>query len=285
MRRIAAVALVIVLAACGGRPPEPEPPDAVPTPAASPTTAPTASPTPTATPEPGSTPPAWLFQRPLPKDANGYGKVMPTPPELQNRHFTMPDRLPPLPGDGFASRIEKVPDDVLARSSWTPECPVVRDDLRWVRVSFHGFDGRRHTGELLVASAAAKPLVSVFHQLWDANFPLEEMRITRAEELDAEPTGDGSNTGVFTCKPMPGGGWSEHAKGMAIDVNPFHNPYVKGPLVLPELASAYLDRGRLAPGMIRPGDAVTSAFASIGWQWGGNWQRSKDYMHFSANGR
>jgi hypothetical protein len=283
MRRIATAALVVMLSACGGQQPEPEQPDAVPSSTAPPTATP--SPPPSATPEPGSTPPGWLFRRPLPKDANGYGKVMPTPPELQNRHFTMPDHLPALPGDGFASRVDKVPDDVLARSSWTPACPVSREDLRWVRLTFHGFDERRHTGELLVSSAAANPLVSVFSQLWDARFPLEEMRITRADELDAEPTGDGSNTGAFTCKPMPGGGWSEHAKGMAIDVNPFHNPYVRGALVLPELASAYLDRDRDAPGMIRPGDAVTRAFASIGWQWGGSWQRSKDYMHLSANGR
>jgi hypothetical protein len=232
-------------------------------------------------------PPDWLFTRPLPRDDNGYGTVMPTPPELRNRRFTLPDRLPALPGEGFASRIESVPDDVIARSSWTDECPVARDDLRWVRLTFHGFDGRRHTGELLVATAAAKPIVEVFRRLYDASFPFEEMRITRADELDAEPTGDGNNTGAFTCKPMPFGStaWSEHAKGLAIDVDPFMNPYVKGAVVLPELASAYLDRSRQEPGMIHAGDVVTRAFASIGWQWGGAWQHSKDYMHFSATGR
>jgi hypothetical protein len=213
--------------------------------------------------------------------------VIPTPPELQNRYFTLPDRLPPLPGEGFASRIDAVPDHVLARSSWTPQCPVTRDDLRWLRLAFRGFDGQRHTGELLVNASAAESLVEVFRRLYEADFPMEELRITRAEELDAEPTGDGNNTGAFTCKPMPFGSseWSEHAKGMAVDVNPFLNPYVKGAVVLPELASAYLDRGREGAGMVRAGDEVTRAFASIGWQWGGNWRRSKDYMHFSANGR
>jgi hypothetical protein len=37
--------------------------------------------------------------------------------------------------------------------------------------------------------------------------------------------------------------------------------------------------------MIRPGDAVVQVFAEVGWSWGGNWQKSKDFMHFSANGR
>lgn len=280
-------ALVLCLAACAGPVPEAKPP--VPT-GPSISTPTTESPTPapsTAAPEPGSVPPAWLGTRVLPRDANGYGRIVPTPPELQNRHFTLPDTIPALAGDGFASRVDPVPDDVLARSSWNNRCPVTRDDLRWVRLTFHGFDGNRHTGELLVNARAAASLVTVFRALYEADFPIEEMRITRADELDAEPTGDGNNTGAFTCKPMPFGSteWSEHAKGLAIDVNPFLNPYLKGPVVLPELASAYADRSRTAPGMIHAGDAVTRAFASIGWQWGGSWQHSKDFMHFSANGR
>ncbi len=155
-----------------------------------------------------------------------------------------------------------------------------------MRLAFWGFDGRRHTGELLVNADAVDAIVQVFGRLYQERFPLEEMRITRAEELDAEPTGDGNNTGAFTCRPLHGTTqWAEHAYGRAIDVNPFQNPYVKGDMLIPELASAYADRSRQAPGMIRPGDAVTEAFAAVGWQWGGNWQRSKDHMHFSANGR
>ena len=163
-----------------------------------------------------------------------------------------------------------------------------------MRVAFWGFDDRRHSGELLVNADAAEALVQVFGQLYAARFPIEEMRITRAEELDAEPTGDGNNTGAFTCRPLHGTTtWAQHAYGLAVDVNPFQNPYIKPPgatgvagdMLIPELAAAYLDRSRQAPGMIRPGDAVVQAFASIGWGWGGNWQRAKDYMHFSANGR
>ena len=65
-----------------------------------------------------------------------------------------------------------------------------------------------------------------------------------ADELDAPPTGDGNNTGAFACRPTRGAtSYSQHAYGLAIDVNPFQNPYVKGDLVLPELASSYLERG------------------------------------------
>ena len=111
------------------------------------------------------------------------------------------------------------------------------------------------------------------------------MRITRLDELDAPPTGDGNNTGAFACRPTVGQTtFSQHAYGLAIDVNPFQNPYVKGDLVLPELSSAYLDRGDVRAGMILPGDVVVDAFAAIGWEWGGDWRTLKDYQHFSQNG-
>lgn len=247
---------------------------------------PSPSPTRTATVEPGSVPPVWLGQRPLPKAANGLGEIQPTPPELRDRRFTLPDQLPELPGDGFGSRIDVAPADVLARSSWRPRCPVAAKDLRWVRLTFWGFDDQRHTGELLLNADAAASAVDAFRQLYAARFPIEEMRITRADELDAAPTGDGNNTSAFTCKPLRGTTtWSEHAKGRAIDINPFDNPYLADDVLIPELASAYADRSRQAPGMIHSGDAVTRAFASVGWGWGGDWKHSKDFMHFSANGR
>lgn len=258
-------------------------------PGSEPTTAPhpTITSTPTPTPEPGSVPPEWLGTRVLPIDkSTGYAQVQDTPTELRNRHFTLPDTVDPLPGDGFASRIDRVPDDVLARSSWEAECPVRADQLRWVRLTFWGFDDARHTGELLVNADAAQAMVAAFERLYDAKYPIEEMRITPADELEAEPTGDGNNTSAFTCRPIAHGSttWSEHSYGRAVDVNPFLNPYVKGDVVIPELASAYLDRGRTDPGVIHADDAVTRAFASVGWIWGGSWQHSKDYMHFSANG-
>jgi hypothetical protein len=275
--------MITLLAACGRPSQSPEQTAA---PVASPTSTIAASPTRMPTPEPGSEAPPWLGTRPLPLAANGLGEIQPTPPELQDRHFTLPDQLPALPGSGFASRVEVAPDDVVARSSWTPDCPVARQDLRWVRLTFWGFDDRRHTGELLVNADAAAAVVKAFAQLYAAQFPIEEMRITRADELDAAPTGDGNNTSAFTCKPLRGTTtWSEHAKGRAIDINPFDNPYEKGDVLIPELASAYADRSRQAPGMIHSGDAVARAFASVGWGWGGDWNHSKDYMHVSVNGR
>jgi hypothetical protein len=189
---------------------------------------------------------------------DGFGEIRPTPPELVDRRLDTPDELPPPPDATFRSRIVKVPDDVAARSSWSPECPVALDDLRYVTLTFLGFDGDAHTGELLVNASVADDVVHVFEQIYAARFPIEEMRIVRRDELDAPPTGDGNDTGAFACRPATGGSeWSEHAYGLAVDVNPFQNPYVRGDVVVPELA---------------------------GWGWGGDFQTLTDPMHFSATG-
>ena len=64
-----------------------------------------------------------------------------------------------------------------------------------------------------------------------------------------------------------------------------HHFPTKGDLVLPELASSYLDRSWRRPGMILEGGPVIAAFESVGWHWGGYWRSLKDRHHFSANDR
>lgn len=230
--------------------------------------------------------PAWLGTRVLPTNPDGSVSARRTPPELDPRTLRTLDHLPPPADGGFHARVVAVPAAVAARSSWEPACPVALADLRYVTVSFWGFDAKAHTGEMLVHRDAADGFVRVFHRLFDARYPIEEMRVTSRADLDAPPTGDGNNTSAFACRPTRGkSSWSQHAYGLAVDVNPFQNPYTNGARVLPELASAYLDRAEPRPGMIRPGDQVTGAFGSIGWHWGGLWHDPTDYMHFSANNR
>lgn len=233
----------------------------------------------------GMAPPEWLGSRPLPLRAGeDNGVAQPTPPELEDRRLWTTDHLPPPPDDVFhVQLVTPPPADVIARSTWTEACPVVQEDLAWLTVSFFGFDHRFHTGELLVNTAHAEAIAGVFEELHAMRFPIEEMRVTTQEALDAPPTGDSNNTSSFVCRPAVNStSWSRHAHGTAVDINPFHNPYVKGDLVIPELASAYLDRDRHDPGMVAAD--VVGLFADIGWGWGGNWISASDWMHFSDTG-
>jgi acetyl esterase/lipase len=178
--------------------------------------------------------PDWLGTRPLPIAPSGFGEVRETPPELRDRRLVTVSTLPPPPGEGFHASVRPVRAEVLARSSWHEGCPVDASELRHLTVTFRGFDGGDHTGELLIHADEAVGVVEVFRALHAAAFPIEEMRIVRADELDAPPTGDGNNTTGFVCRSaVSGASWSEHAFGRAIDVNPFHNPYVRATRAAP----------------------------------------------------
>lgn len=288
---------MLVAAGCGAAGPVAAP-DAATSPAPSPTAismapAPTRerpdgpSPSSTAT---GATPTStgWVLgARPLPQNPDGSVPPQETPPQLQDRRLPTVDLLPPPAAGRFAATIDPVTADIRQRmgSSWSPGCPVPLAELRYLSLTFWGFDDRAHTGELVVHAAIAEGVVEVFRELFDALFPIEEMRLVTTADLEAHPTGDGNNTAAYVCRAArQQARWSAHAYGLAVDVNPFQNPYRRGDLVLPELASAYLDRARPRPGMIRAGDVVTRAFATIGWTWGGTWRSPTDLMHFSATG-
>ena len=245
----------------------------------------TSAPASTTTTVPVTTPrPEWLGTRVLPTGPDGFGEVQPTPPELADRRFATVDLLPRPTSDAFEPAVGPVPSEVVARSTWSDACPVALPDLRYVTVPFWGFDQELHTGELLLHADAVDAVVAGFARLFERRFPIEEMRIVRVDELDAPPTGDGNNTTAFVCRPTRGSSaWSEHAYGRAVDINPFHNPYVKGSLVLPELASVYADRSVLRPGMLAPEDVA--GFRGAGWGWGSEWSSLKDHMHLSAGGR
>ncbi|MFI7589828.1 M15 family metallopeptidase [Spongisporangium articulatum] len=287
---VALAVLVGTTSACGSAGSAPSTPSsgATTTPALPSSTGPSAVTTPSPTPAlNGATPaPSWLGTRVLKTGSSGFGIwTGRTPKSLAPRRIITVDLLPP-PADGrFHAHVVKVPADVLARSTWSARCPVAASQLRYVTVSFRGFDGRAHTGELLVNRSVATDLVTVFRKLFAAGWPIEQMRITSQADLDAKPTGDGNVTAAFACRPVRGAtSWSQHAYGLAVDLDPFQNPYVSGSTVLPELARSYTDRRRGWPGIITRNSAPVKAFRSIGWGWGGDYSSKKDFMHFSSTG-
>ena len=257
-----------------------------PTPDASPGTA---APSPTRSPHDGPRLDTWrIGAHVLPLRPDGFGQVRRTPRQLRVRVMPTVEELPPPRTEHYTASIGRITPWVRKRmgTSWAPGCPVALRRLAYLRVAFIGFDRRPHTGELIVRRDQARGVVQVFRRLYDARFPIEQMTLPRTAKPDRTPTGDGNGTAATVCRPTRGETfWSAHALGLAIDVNPFQNPYVKGDLVLPELASAYRDRSWHRPGMIRPNGLVVRAFRDIGWSWGGDWRSLKDYQHFSATGR
>ena len=91
-----------------------------------------------------------------------------------------------------------------------------------------------------------------------------------------------NNTSGFNARKVAGTEvWSNHAYGLAIDINPLYNPYVgESDTVLPATARQYTDRSREFDMKLDAGDECCRIFAEHGFTWGGNWENLKDYMHF-----
>ncbi len=193
---------------------------------------------------------------------------------------------PPPPS--FRSSIHEIDDDLAARmtTSWREGCPVALSDLRYVLVSHWDSAGEVRIGELVVAAAWAEELVQVFGDLFEAGFPIQQMRLIDDFAGSDPASMVANNTSAFNCREVAyrPGVWSNHASGTAIDVNPRVNPYVDGDFIDPPEGAPYIDRSVEVAGGIYPGDAVTQAFGAIGWEWGGDWSGAADYQHFSAAG-
>ncbi|WP_235520965.1 M15 family metallopeptidase [Cellulomonas sp. Leaf395] len=192
-----------------------------------------------------------------------------------------------LPPPDFTSTISEITPDLAARMepSWRPGCPVPLEDLRYVTVTHRDFAGEKVQGELVVHADAAEDVVTVFRALFDAGYPVRSMRLVDDFGASDDASMDADNTSAFNCRAITGGtGWSEHAYGRAIDVNPVENPYVRGSSVAPDAGREFADRPD-SPGVIHADDDVVRAFAAVGWLWGGDWASPIDYQHFSASGR
>ncbi len=170
--------------------------------------------------------------------------------------------------------------------TWREGCPVHLDQLSLISVSHWDFDGEVQTGHLIAASVHAPGLEQVFQTLFEAGFPIAQMRPAHEFDGSDDKSMAANNTSAFNCRKKTGGGrFSEHSYGHAIDINTIQNPYVKGTRVLPPQGKPHVERRADTPGLIVAGDPVVTAFAEIGWKWGGSWRSLKDYQHFSATGK
>jgi hypothetical protein len=164
--------------------------------------------------------------------------------------------------------------------------PVSCARLAQVRFNYVGFDGQlKHDGRIVVMDAVAPYVLQIFDTLQSENFPIAKARLMNDYDGDDEASTADNNTSAYDDRLIVGNpSVSMHAFGLAIDINPIQNPYIKrqGKLrtISPKAGSKYTNRKNLRPGMA---ETIVDVFADNGFVvWGGLWRNPIDYQHFQV---
>ena len=176
--------------------------------------------------------------------------------------------------------------EALKKGAWEEGCPIALADIRSISVLYVREDGTVHHGELVLAKEQAENIVQVFRRLYQQGFVIHSMKSIEHYGGDDDLSMADNNTSALNCRKVKGTTkWSEHSYGLAIDINPLWNPYVRNQSVEPPEGKHFLDRTLSQEGLIKTGDSIIDFFGDIGWKWGGYWTKSKDYQHFSLRGK
>lgn len=156
-------------------------------------------------------------------------------------------------------------------------------ELSLINVYYLGYDSLVHRGQLVCHKSVVNELKEIFIELYKIKFPIESVRPISLFEWNDEISMSSNNTSCFNYRTVSNSNkLSEHSKGLAIDLNPKYNPYISSKGVISPKNGEYNNKNI---GTIIVDSKVISIFKDKGWKWGGNWKRSKDYQHFSKNGR
>lgn len=187
--------------------------------------------------------------------------------------------------------IKPIPDDIFEKmqgKSYKKNCTVPREELRYLHILHVGFDNNRHEGELIVNKRIAEDVIDIFKELYKAGYQIEKVRLIDEYNAQDELSMRDNNSSAFNFRYISySTTLSKHAMGLAVDINTLYNPYIKqvdGRLnIEPANAVQYVDRNRQFPHKIDHDDLCYKLFIKHGFEWGGDWEDSKDYQHFEIN--
>lgn len=154
-------------------------------------------------------------------------------------------------------------------------------DLRYLTLPYYDFEGQVQQGEMVCNVKIAKDLIAVFRELFEKQYQFCSIRLIDDFGGSDEASMLANNTSCFNYRTKSGSSaLSSHALGLAVDVNPMQNPFVKRGKVYPETATDFVDRNLDFAHKIDTQDACYKSFKAHGFRWGGLWRSAKDYQHF-----
>lgn len=152
------------------------------------------------------------------------------------------------------------------------------DQLELITVQYYSTDKKIHQGQILTNKKIADKLIFLFKFMLQSKFPIVHAIPIVKYNWDDEVSMQANNTSCFCYRDES---YSKHAKGMAIDINPYFNPVrwkegYKNHIDKP-IGAIY---NPAIPGTFRKLDPVVSEFKKQGFRWGHSFSIKYDDHHF-----
>ena len=170
--------------------------------------------------------------------------------------------------------------------SYKRNCPVPLSALRYLHVLHKNLRGEVLEGELICNEKIAASLIEIFKQLYTENYPIEKIRLIDEYDADDELSMRDNNSSCFNFRYVSfTNRISLHGYGLAVDINPLYNPYIKTvdgkKIIAPDNSADFEDRTKDFPYKITEDDLCCRLFAEHGFKWGGrDLSAELDYQHF-----
>ena len=134
-------------------------------------------------------------------------------------------------GEKHFFSISPIPDEIfhlMQGKTYKKNCTVKRSELRYLRCLHVDKDGRKIVGEMVVNKAIATDVLAILKRLYEAQYPIERMRLIDYWDADDERAMRANNSSSFNFRFISHTHTvSKHGKGLAIDINTLYNPYHK----------------------------------------------------------
>ena len=189
--------------------------------------------------------------------------------------------------EGFS--IAEIDDEIFSRiagKSYKVNCTIPLGELRYLRLLHKNLSGEILRGELICNAKIVDDLLDIFKKLFAAGYPIEKVRLIDEYDADDELSMRDNNSSCFNFRFVSfTNRISKHGYGLAVDINPLYNPYIKTvdgkKIIAPDNSADFEDRDKNFPYKITADDLCCKLFREHDFLWGGDcWDDEKDYQHF-----
>ncbi len=165
---------------------------------------------------------------------------------------------------------------------------ITYDDLRYVKVKYYDFYDEVQDGEIICNKLIAQDIVDIFYELYLNGYQIEKIKLIDEYGGDDTLSMEDNNTSSFNYRVVDNTtSLSKHALGLAIDINPFYNPYLVfggnpdgTDYISPKGSESFVNRDLDFDHKIDKNDLCYKLFKAHGFTWGGDWKSCKDWQHF-----